>query len=403
MTTRERLKSIVSALILSVTATLALSGQAWGYRLYTDAVNGGNPKLAKKTYQVFIQANADNPAWRDEVTSALDKWKAELGPRGIDLQLQAGDPPRTPIDRKAFDAEVVKYNVDPNPDLSRYPEIAKSQAKQDSVSIHWDTTENIQKRGSTDIGGGLANSYWSLDQNGKADTIDVSDIFIPSDPKGGTADVRKVQVHNVSMHELAHPAGFTHYTKGQTGQVMQDDATLFTGRIEIKPEDIKGLDAIYGPKPRVKVQPKVEQKQASQLPDAVRKAIPSGADSVWEYSYGLTWEGGGTASYFQVETGSATVYLALGSDGLSDWLSEAPMGDERYFEFFADTDYLGAAASVGTLALYSPNGPGSGWLVNAGSAERGIVPVPEPSTWSLLGIAALAIAVQSRRKQSPPA
>jgi hypothetical protein len=172
---------------------------------------------------------------------------------------------------------------------------------------------------------------------------------------------------------------------------MQADATLFDTRIEIKPEDIKGLDTIYGPKPEVKVQPKAEQKQTSQLPDNVRSAIPSGVDSVWEYSYGLTWEGGGAASYFQVETGSSTVYVALGSDGLSDWLSEVPTSDERYFEFFADTNYLGDTSSVGTLALYSPNAPGTGWLVNAGAAERGIVPMPEPSTLSLLGIAAIAM------------
>jgi hypothetical protein len=202
MTIGKALRGFVNTLILWLIGALVLSSPAWAYRVYTDAVNGGNPKLAKKTYQVYIQANAANPAWRGEVIAALDKWKLELGSRGIDLQLQAGDPPQTPIDRKAFDAEVVKYNADPNPDLSKYPEIAKSQAKQDSISIYWDKTENIQKQGNTDIGGGLANSYWSLDQNGKASTIDVSDIFIPSDPKGGTAEVQAIQVHNISMHEL---------------------------------------------------------------------------------------------------------------------------------------------------------------------------------------------------------
>lgn len=369
----------------------ASSSYAWSYKLYADATNGGNPKLAKQVYKVYIQANPDNPTWRDEVAAALNKWKAELGPRGIDLQLQDGNPPQQPIDLKRYNEEVENYNNDKHPDMSQYPEIKKYQEKQYTISVYWDTMENIAKRGSSDVSGGLAESFWTLDKNGKADTTEISDIFIPSDPRGGTDEIKKIQIHNVSIHEFGHPAGFDHYTKNQKGDVMQTDASLFDTRIGLKPEDQKGLDAIYGQKPNVNVKSKAEKKESSSLPDNVRSQLPSGVDSVWEYSYELTWQGGGTASYFQVETGSSTIYAAYGTNGFSEWLNSYPSSGYRYFEFYADSEYLGDSFYFGALNLYSSNDPGTAWLVNAGGSQYGFAPNPEPPSLSLYaaGIASL--------------
>ncbi|MEJ2200330.1 MAG: PEP-CTERM sorting domain-containing protein [Desulfuromonadaceae bacterium] len=383
--------------LLFFPAILLLPDFSWALHLYTDSKNGGNPKLAQRTYNVYIQANPANPNWRDEVIAALDKWRAELGPRGIDLQLQAGDPPQTPLDLDAYNAEVAQYNADPNPDPANYPEMAKYQAKENSISVYWDTTANIQKMGENDIGGARAASYWNFDQNGKAETTEISDIFLPTDPKGATDEIKTVQIHNLSMHEFAHPAGFDHYTKNQDGEVMKADATLFDTRITIQPEDIKGLNAIYGAKPEVNIVPNAEQKAVSDLTDEIQDELPVGLESIWEYTYELTWLDGEIVSYFQVETGCAEIYLALGLDGVSDWLIDLPEADERYLEFYADSYYLPEISSTGRFALYSPTAPGLGWLVTSGTAILGAVPVPEPATWQLFAAITMVMLLAVRR------
>ncbi len=382
----DKLLAFFAPLVLVLTGMLILSNSALGYRLATDKQAGGNYKLAKMTYNVYIQANPVNPEWRDEVESAVYKWKTELAIYGVDLQIQAGNPPNNPIDSKAYDVEMKKYKEEGYPDLPdpiKYPEITTLNAKQNSISIYWDTKENIQKRGISDTAGGLAENYYSFDQNEKASTIDVSDIFIPKDPIGGTSDVKIVQIHNISMHELAHPAGFDHYTKTQNdkGQVMQPDASTFSDRINILVEDKDGLKNIYDVQPQLKIDSNAEKKKVNELPDKIRNSIPPELVDIWEYSYTLTWEGGGLASYFQVETGSCPVYAAQGYDGLSKWLVELPGKDEGYVEFYGDSNYLGDSdTKTGKLSLYSPYGPGKRWLVHAGGAERGIAPIPEPST-----------------------
>jgi len=119
--------------IFIVALSFFIASSAHSYQLFTDDVNGGNPKLDKKTYTVYVPADPSGNNRDGAVKEALNKWKSALAGKGIMLTVQSGNPPETPIDLNKLNQEIQKFNQDPNPDLSKYPEIQKSENKKYTV------------------------------------------------------------------------------------------------------------------------------------------------------------------------------------------------------------------------------------------------------------------------------
>jgi len=376
----------------SIIATIFfLASPVHSYQLLTDATNGGNPKLDKKTYKVYVQADPTGNNRDQEVKEALNKWKSALAGKGVALEVQSGNPPETPIDLKKLNDEIKKFNQDPNPDLANYPEIQKSENKKCTISVYFETTAEIINRRGGGSERGFANNIWNFDENGKANKIESSDVFIASDPPGATEEVKKRITHNIALHEFGHTTGLDHYTPEQdkTGAVMETDATLHGTKLDLGSEENKGLDTLYGPTNKLKIDGKAESKPKSFLPGIIQDHIPTGLANVWEYNYDLLWLEGAPVSYFQIETGQAPIFFALGSEGLEDWLFQPPSANENYLEFFADQNYLGEDVFSGQLQFYTSYAPQEGWLVYAGGSERGLSPVPEPSTLFLMAFGLL--------------
>ncbi len=255
-------KLIIIGTILLLCPTMALA-----YQPIRDDSNGGNPKLAKQTYKVYIQKGAEDSSYDGEVKDAIQKWKTELAKHGIDLQVQVGAPPTTPLDLDKLNKEVVEYNKQledgKNPKIDDFPEMKKDQDKQSTINVYFESTEEINKRGNSKVEHGLAKPEWTFDDKGKADTIRSADVFIPTDPPGGTADIQKISIHNITLHEFGHVAGFDHYTKTQkdTGDIMEVDATLFKDRLMLSTEETTGLNTIYGTAPKIDVKEKASEKE----------------------------------------------------------------------------------------------------------------------------------------------
>ena len=395
----------MSATILTmIFMIIFFAAPADAYRLFTDETTGGNPKLDKKIYKVYIQSDPTSNNRNEEVKAALNKWKAELGGQGITLELQTGEPPQTPIDFKKFNDEVKKFNDATNPNINDFPEVKKMEDKNCTISVYWDTTANIINRRGGGSERGFTNNFWTLNDKGQADKMTSSDVFLPTDPPGTGEENKKRILHNISLHELGHVSGLDHYTQAQeaTGDIMEKDATLHSERLEIGPEEKKGVKTIYDPKPKVKVEGKADNKQSSLLPGFIQDHIPAGMDNVWEYSYDLTWLDGSPASYFQVQTNQVPIFFALGTNGLEDWLFES-QPDNSFLEFYANSQYLGEDVFSGTLQMYSSAPPARGWLVYSGDAVIGVSPVPEPATLLLFGSGLLGAWVRPplKRKDRP--
>ena len=376
---------------LIIISLFFLSSSAYSYQALTDAVNGGNPKLDKKVYKIYVQADPTGNNRDQEVKEALNKWKSALAGKGITLEVQSGNPPETPIDLNKLNQEIQKFNQDPSPDISKYPELQKSEKKKCTISVYFETTAEIINRRGGGSERGFVNNIWNLNGNGKADKIEVSDVFIASDPPGATEEVKKRITHNIAIHEFGHVTGLDHYTPEQnkTGAVMQTDATLHGTKLDLGDEENKGLDSLYGPSNKLKIKGKAENKPKSFLPSSVQDNIPTGLANVWEYNYDLLWLEGAPVSYFQVETAHAPIFFASGSGGLEDWLFERPSPNEHYLEFFADKNYLGEDVFSGNLQFYTSSAPNEGWLVYSGDSQRGVSPVPEPSTLFLMAFGLL--------------
>ena len=386
--------------LLSILLLWAAAFAANAYVMITDNELGGNPRLAKRTYQVFIADDPAHPGRRDEVVAALNTWRDALAARGVTLELRAGNPPQTPFDRNRYNAEVTRYNADPAPKPADYPEMGKLQAKQNTVSVYWDTTENIVRRRGGENTGAMAANVWDRDASGKAGTIDLSDVFLPTDPKGGTEEIARLMIHNLAMHEFGHVAGLDHYSPAQQGEIMRLDATLSTARFTLGAEDLKGLDRIYGTPPGIDARSGAFLREADELSAEIRSLLPVGTGEVWEYSYALAFLGGLPASYVQVEVGNAPIYAARGSAGLYDWIAEDRESGDRYLAFHADSNYLGEQTLSGVLSFLSTQGPSSGLIAYAGGViSTDYVPrsVPEPRGPLLLCTAVVAYLLAAGR------
>ena len=376
--------------------------QAIAYTPLTDDKNGGNPVLDKKTYKVYIQADPTGSNRDEEVKSAVNKWKDELAQYGVTLEVQAGDPPQTPTDLDKLNEEIEKFNKDPNPDLKNYPEIAKSEAKKCTINVFWETTADIIKRGGGGSERGTAKNLWNFDDKGKANKIESSDVFIPTDPPGAAEEVKKRIIHNITMHEVGHVVGFDHYTEAQekTGDIMEKDATLHGTRLDLSDEEKKGLKSFYRDnKSSLKVDDAAHLVDLASLSSEILETIPEGVQQVYEYTYGVQWLSGEEISYFEIETQGFPIYSSSGEGALADWLIEPPdrgLG-ENYLKVFADANYLNELNPVGQFQFYSNAVPGEGWLVySTGNALRGAAPVPEPATFALFlsGILGMGIFVK---------
>ena len=387
----KRLTVIHLVLCLSI---LFLSKTVLAYQPLKDDTAGGNPKLDKKVYKVYIQDNG----YKDDAKDAVNKWKDALAAKGVDLQIQSGPPPETPVDLKKYNEEVEKFNKDPNANLADYPEITKYNNKKCTISIYFESKADISKRG----GGaetGLTNNNWNFDGNGHADKIEVSDVFLPTDPPGGSDAIKKKNIFNIALHEMGHVSGQDHYTPEQKtngGKVMQEDATLHDSKLDLGDEEKKGINSIYGVPPNTKIEDKAENKESSLLPDFIRDSIPVEIQSVWVYTYDLTWLSGSEVNYFQVQTNRAPVFFALGSQGLDDWLYKVPDGNENYLDFYADKNYLGNQVLSGRLEFYTDAAPGEGWLIASGDEHLGATPVPEPTSLLLFSVGFFVIKRRSR-------
>lgn len=399
----KRLHATTRGLGLWLGVILLLSANSgWCYHLITDTRNGGNPKLATREYKVYIGANAR----AKEAIAALDKVRAALNPRGVHLVLQRDkdgnliDPPQQPIDRNRLNLEIDAFNKDPQqtdpPDPLKYPELSKYEAKKFSISIYWGSTADIRKRSTAADAAGLSENNWTLDDKGRASINEVADIFLPTNPPGGTQEVQNIMVHNTALHELLHTAGEDHYTQKQLdggGEVMQLDVSLFDHRLNLGPQEIGktgetektgAINSLYGPPGKTKASGKADKKSTGSLPPEIRNQLPTGTSTIWEYRYEVEWQEGPETSYVQIETGSAPIYVALGESAFDDWLFDWPEAGERYFETYADGGYLDFQHPLGQLTLYSPSAPGRGWLVSRDLAKLVPTPAPEPGIIALL-------------------
>ena len=377
--------------------------RAIAYAPLTDDKNGGNPVLDKKIYKVYIQADPTGNKRDEEVKNAANKWKDELAKHGVTLEVQAGAPPQTPTDLNKLNQEIEKFNKDPNPDLENYPEIAKSEAKKCTINVYWETTADIIKRGGGGSERGMARSIWNFDDKGKADKIESSDVFMPTDPPGVGEEVKKRITHNIAMHEMGHVAGFDHYTEAQekTGDIMEKDATLHGTKLDLSDEEKKGLKSFYSDnKSSMKVDDSAHPVDLASLSPEILETIPADVLQVYEYTYGIEWLSGEEISYFQIETQGFPVYFSTGEGALEDWLIELPERElgENYLKVFADSNYLDELNSEGQLQLYSDAVPGEGWLVySTSNALRGAAPVPEPATFVLFLNGMLGLGIFSKR------
>ena len=101
--------------------------------------------------------------------------------------------------------------------------------------------------------------------------------------------------------------------------------------------------------------------------------------------------------------GASFNVVGSGSDGQLYWSlfnieGESAQGS-RYVTYSSLTDMLGDTNRVG---VFDPNGGGASFnVVGSGSDEKGggVVPVPEPSTVMLTGLAMLTLALQRSRKR----
>ena len=93
----KRLIVIRLVLCLSI---LFLSKTVLAYQPLKDDTAGGNPKLDKKVYKVYIQDPPLGSGYKDDAKDAVNKWKDALAAKGVDLQIQNGPPPETPVDLK---------------------------------------------------------------------------------------------------------------------------------------------------------------------------------------------------------------------------------------------------------------------------------------------------------------
>ena len=314
-----------------------------------------------------------------------------LAQYGVTIAIQAGNPPQTPTDLKKLNEEIEKFNKDPNPNLQNYPEIAKSQAKECTLNVYWETTAEISNRG----GGGserwTAKSIWNFDDKGKANKIESSDVFMPTDPPGASEEVKKRILHNITLHEMGHAVGFDHYTPEQekTGDIMEKDATLHDRKLDLSDEEKKGLKSFYSDnKSGMNVDNSAKEIELASLSPEIIQAIPNDVSQIYEYNYGLKWLTGEEINYFQIETQGFPVYYTLGQGALKDWIVELPDRElgENYLKFFADANYLNESNSEGLLQLYTNAPPGEGWLVySTSNSLRGLAPTPEPATIFLFG------------------
>ena len=380
-----RLSIFFTSLIVFIVVTKALA-----YAPLTDDTNGGNPVLDKKTYKVYIQADPTGNGRDQEVKDAVNKWNNELSQYGTTIEIQTGNPPQAPTDLKKLNEEIEKYNKDPNPDLKNYPEIAKNQAKLCTINIYWETTADIIKRGGGGSERGMATSIWNFDDKGKANKIESSDVFMPTDPPGAAEEVKKRILHNIALHEMGHVAGFDHYTPAQekTGDIMEKDATLHGTRLDLSDEEKKGLKSFYSDnKSGMKVDESAQPVDLASLSPDILATIPEDVMHVYEYTYGLHWLSGEEISYFQIETQGFPIYFSEGAGSLEDWLVKRPdrtLG-ENYLKVFADANYLNDLNPDGIFQFYSNAPPGEGWIVySTSNALRGLAPVPEPATLFLL-------------------
>ena len=368
---------------------MSFCSRAIAYTSLTDDKNGGNPVLDKKIYKVYIPADPTGSRRDEEVKNAVNKWKNELAQYGVTLAVQAGGPPQTPTDLDKLNGEIEKFNKDTNPDLKNYPEIAKSEAKKCTINVYWETTADIIKRGGGGSERGTARNIWNFDDKGKANKIESSDIFIPTDPPGAAEEVKKRIIHNITMHEVGHVSGFDHYTQEQekTGEIMEKDATLHGTRLDLSDEEKKGLKSFYSDnKSSMKVDDSARPVNLASLSPEIFETIPKDVRQVYEYTYGIGWLGGEEINYFQIETQGFPIYFSAGEGTLADWLIEPPdrgLG-ENYLKVFADANYLNELNPEGQFRFYSNAVPGEGWLVySTSNALRGTALVPEPPTFVL--------------------
>jgi len=383
-------------ILFLVCGIIFLTQPAFAYNLITNGDTGGTPRLQPKTYKVYVQGDPTGKDLDNEVKEAVNKWKAELSQYNITLSVQSGNPPQTAIDMDKFNEEIKEFNKDPDQGTDKFPEITKVIEKNCTINIYFESTDMIQKRGGGGTERGLANNFF--DANNKMETVD---IFIPTDPPAGTDEVLKRQIHNITMHEVAHGTGLDHYTPAQfpKGEVLKD-ATLHSDKLSIGDEEKKGLKELYeDKKPKLKIDSNADKKEQSSLPLFIQDQIPDELASVWEYNYDLLWLEGSPASNFQVDVGGFNVFAPSGSNGLEDWLFELPQGDERFLDFYADSTYLGDNVFSGTLSFYSDAVPGRGLLAYSGGTAFGHAPVPEPATMMLFGSGLLGVFVRRRKKK----
>ena len=394
--------------ILCIIFCLFSSLPLYAYSSLTDNTNGGNPVLDKKTYKIYIQADPTSNGRDQEVKDAFNKWKNELTQYGITLDIQSGNPPQTPTDLKKLNEEIEKYNKDPNPDLANYPEISKNQAKMCTINVYWETTADIINRGGGGSERGMARSIWNFDDKGKANKVESSDVFMPTDPPGAVEEVKKRILHNIALHEMGHVAGFDHYTAAQEkiGDIMEKDATLHDKKLELSEEEKKGLKTFYSDnKSSMKVESSAQEVAVASLSPEIIQAIPPGLLDVFEYNYDLEWLAGEEINYFQIETLNFPLLYSLKGGALADWIIDLPdpqLG-KNYLKIYADANYLNEENSQGFFRFYTDAPPGEGWLVySTSNSLHGVAPTPEPAGLVLFGVGLAGAFLKRKAKGTVP-